>query len=65
MGILSQTSEILKLPLGVRAETALKAAVDELIQEHARNGWPLYVWQDGKVAEIPAEDLLRTSLKPT
>lgn len=45
------------LPLHVRAEMAMKAAVEKVIQEHIREGLPLYVWQDGKVVAIPPEEL--------
>jgi hypothetical protein len=48
---------VLQLPLEVRAEMALKAAVEKLIEEHARQGRSIYVWQDGKVVEITAEEL--------
>jgi hypothetical protein len=37
----------------------MKIAVEKAIQEHARNGMPIYVWQDGRVTEIPAEELRR------
>jgi len=48
---------ILKLPLHVRAEMARKAAVKKAIAEHARQGHPIYVWRDGKVVEVSAEEL--------
>jgi hypothetical protein len=48
---------ILKLPLEVRAEMALRAGVEKLIEEHAREGRSIYVWEDGKVVEISAEEL--------
>jgi len=38
---------------------ALKAAVKKVMEEHAREGLPVYVWQDGKVVEISAEELRR------
>jgi len=56
---LKPNPETLKLPLEVRAEMALRAALDEVIEEHARNGWPIYVWEDGKVVAIPAEQLMK------
>ena len=49
--------EILNLPLEVRAEMAMKAAVEEVVDEHIRDGRPLHVWRDGKVVAIPAEEL--------
>jgi hypothetical protein len=48
---------VLELPLEVRAEMALKAAVENLIEEHAREGRSIYIWQDGEVVEISAEEL--------
>jgi hypothetical protein len=57
-------ANILALPLGVRAEMALKAAIEEVVQEHARNGWPLYIWRDGKVVEVSAQELRESSPKP-
>jgi hypothetical protein len=42
-----------------RCNSALKAAADEVIEEHARNGWPIYVWEDGKVVAIPDEQLTK------
>jgi hypothetical protein len=48
---------VLELPLEVRAEMALQAAVENLIEEHARDGRSIFVWRDGKVVEISAEEL--------
>jgi hypothetical protein len=53
---------VLELPLEVRAEMALKAAVEKLIEDHAREGRSIFIWQDGKVVEISAEEL-RASFK--
>lgn len=36
-------SNILALPLEDRAEMALKAAVEKVIAEHARQGLPIYI----------------------
>lgn len=51
-------ANVLELPLEVRAEMALRAAVENLIEERAREGRSLIVWKDGKIADIPAEELL-------
>jgi hypothetical protein len=51
-------ANVLELPLEVRAEMALKAAVENLIEEHAREGRSIIVWEDGKVVEVPAAELL-------
>jgi hypothetical protein len=48
---------VLELPLLERAAMAMKAAVENAIEEHAREGLPLYIWRDGKVVAVPAEEL--------
>jgi hypothetical protein len=53
----ARQSNLNKLPLEVRAERALKEAVEEVIQEHIRSGRPIHIWRDGKVVEIPAQSL--------
>jgi hypothetical protein len=53
---------VLDLPLEQRAEMALKAAVEKVIVEHARQGMPIYVWRDGKVVEIPPDELRARSI---
>ncbi len=50
-------ANVLELPLEERAELALKAAVEKVIIEHARQGLPIYVWRDGGVVEIPPDEL--------
>jgi hypothetical protein len=45
--------KVLRLPLEKRAEMAFKEAVEEVIDEHARLGLPLYIWRDGKVVDCP------------
>jgi hypothetical protein len=39
----------------------LKAAVEKVINEHAREGLPLYTWRDGKVVAVPAEEFRKKS----
>ncbi len=46
-----------KQSLTQMAETALKEAVKKVVQEGRRTGGTLVVWQDGAVAEIPADQL--------
>jgi hypothetical protein len=48
---------VLELPLAERAFMALEAAVEEVMESHARTGHPVYVMRDGKVVEISAEEL--------
>lgn len=52
---------VLRLPLEKRAEIAFKEAVEEVIDEHARLGLPLYIWRDGKVVGLSAEEIRRDS----
>ena len=48
MGTLTKPpANILELPLAQRAEMALKAAVEKVVEEHMRDGRPLYIWLDG------------------
>ena len=54
-------ANILELPLAQRAEMALKAAVERVVEEHMRDGRPLYLWRDGKVIEVSAEELREQS----
>lgn len=50
-------ANVLELPLHVRAEMALKVAVEKVIVEHARLGLPIYIWRDGEVVEVPPDEL--------
>lgn len=49
--------DVLELPILERAALAMKAAMDNVIEEHARKGLPVYIWRDGKVVAVPAEEL--------
>jgi len=53
-------ANILELPLAERAEMALKAAVEKVLESHVRDGRPLYIWRDGKVIEVSAQELRDT-----
>ncbi|HJT52290.1 MAG TPA: hypothetical protein VJ848_00460 [Candidatus Angelobacter sp.] len=55
---------ILELPLGERAEMALKAAVEKVIESHIRDGRPISIWREGKVVEVSAQELRDTPVKP-
>ena len=52
---------VLRLPLEKRAEIAFKEAVEEVIDEHARLGLLLYIWRDGKVVGLSAQEIRRDS----
>ena len=54
-------SNILELPLEERALLALRAAVENAIEEHAREGLPMFIWRDGRVVAVPAEELRKRS----
>lgn len=53
-------TNVLELPLADRGLLALKAAVEKVIKQHAREGLPLYLWRDGRVVAIPAKDLAKS-----
>jgi hypothetical protein len=48
---------VLDLPLQVRAEMAMKAAVEKVIIEAAREGRPIHIWRDGAIVEVSVEEL--------
>jgi len=56
-------ANVLELPLAQRAEMAFKAAVEEVIVEHARQGLPIYIWREGKVVELSPEELREESAR--
>ena len=56
-------ANVLELPLEERAEMALKAAVQKVIVEHARQGLPIYIWRDGRVVELSSEQLRTESVR--
>jgi len=51
------SQHILDLPLHERALLALQAAVKNAMEENAREGFPVYIWEDGKVVEVSPEEL--------
>ena len=56
---LRKWNRIKKLSISERAETALKEAVHGVLLEHKRTGRPVVIWRNGKVAKVPASQLLR------
>jgi hypothetical protein len=50
-------ANVLELPLPERALMALEAAVEKVMEEHAREGLPIYVLRDGKVVKVAPEGL--------
>ena len=55
------SKNILRLPLEKRAEIAFKEAVEGVIDEHARLGLPLYIWRNGKVVGLSAQEVRHDS----
>lgn len=55
--MISPPLNVLELPIEERALMALKAAFEQVIEEHAREGLPVYIWRDGKVVAVPADEL--------
>ena len=51
--VAAPSPEILKLPLEVRAEMALRAPVDEVIEEHARMGGRFTFGKTAKSSRYP------------
>lgn len=51
----------LRLPMETRALMAIKEAIDEVIEEHARLGLPLYALREGKVVAVSARELRKRS----
>ncbi len=45
--------DLARIPLGERAERALKEAVAEAIAEHHRAGRAVPIWRDGRVVMLP------------
>ena len=52
------SSEFLAFPFQERAALAMQEAFKKAVEEHVREGLPMYVWRDGKVVAAPAEELL-------
>jgi hypothetical protein len=60
-----QLAALRALPLHERAEMALREAVEEVIDRHARLGLPIYVWRDGRMVDISAEEAAKRGLNRT
>ena len=56
-------ANVLDLPLVERAAMALKAAVEKVIVEHARQDLPIYIWRDGEVVAVAPEELAAESAR--
>lgn len=53
----NEKKELKDIPIGIRAEEALKKAVANAIADHKRFGDSIVIWRDGKVVKIPADQI--------
>jgi hypothetical protein len=60
--MMKEPLNVLELPMPERGLMALKAAVKGVIEEHAREGLPIYIWRDGRVVEVPPDELRAQSI---
>jgi hypothetical protein len=60
--MIKEPPSVVEMPMPERGLMALKVAVKKAIEEHAREGLPIYVWRDGKVVEIPPDELRAQSI---
>ena len=42
---------------GTAIGEALERAFRRTVREHKRNGYPMIFWEDGKIKEVPADQL--------
>ncbi len=52
-----EKKKLTNIPIGIRAEEALKKAVADTIADHKRTGGPIVIWRDGKAVKIPADQI--------
>jgi hypothetical protein len=55
--MIKEPLNVLELPMPERGLRALKVAVKKAIEDHAREGLPIYIWRDGRVLEVPPDKL--------
>jgi hypothetical protein len=49
--------DLKNIPIGIRAEKALRKAVADAIADHKRSGNSIVIWRDEKVVKIPADQI--------
>ena len=54
---MTKKKDLSDIPLEIRAEEAMKRAVEKAIEDHRRTGDPIVIWKEGKVIKVPAEKL--------
>ena len=55
--MMKKKKKLRDIPIEIRAERALREAVANAITEHKRAGVPITIWQDGKVVQIPPDQI--------
>jgi hypothetical protein len=50
-------TDIEKMTLSEKADAALRQAARKVVEEAKRKGTCVVVWENGKVREVPAEEL--------
>jgi len=60
--MIKEPPNVLELPMPERGLVALKAAVKKAIEEHTQEGLPIYIWRDGRVVEVPPDELRAQSI---
>ena len=57
MGMANKSMSDSKLHAG--AKKAIKEAVRGVLEDHKRTGRPVVIWRNGRIAKVPAGQLLR------
>jgi len=56
--MIKASADVLALPLEIRALMAFETAFEKVLDQHERLGLPLSIWEDGKVKELSAAELI-------
>ena len=54
---MTRKKKLSDIPLEIRAEEAMKRAVEKAIADHRRTGDPIVIWKEGKVIRVQADQL--------
>ena len=55
--MMKKKKKLRDIPIEIRAERALREAVANAITKHKRAGVPITIWHDGKVVQIPPDQI--------
>lgn len=55
--MIKKKKKLWDIPIEIRAESALREAVANAITEHKRAGMPITIWHEGKVVQIPPDQI--------